>query len=56
LLYDQVIIGAGMSGLYLLHGVRRRGLSARCFEIGTRGMIWMPEAPVPMTPTRCPRN
>lgn len=31
---DVVIIGAGFSGLYLLHRLRKQGLSTRCFERG----------------------
>lgn len=33
--YDVVIIGAGVSGLYTLHKIRKLGLSARVFEAGT---------------------
>ncbi len=31
---DVVIVGAGFSGLYLLHRMRKQGLSTRCFERG----------------------
>ena len=31
---DAVIVGAGFSGLYLLHRLRQQGLSTRCFERG----------------------
>ena len=31
---DVVIVGAGFSGLYLLHRFRRQGVVARCFERG----------------------
>ncbi len=31
---DAVIVGAGFSGLYLLHRLRKQGLSTRCFERG----------------------
>jgi cyclohexanone monooxygenase len=31
---DVVIVGAGFSGLYLLHRLRKQGLSTRCFERG----------------------
>jgi len=31
---DVVIVGAGFSGLYLLHRMRKQGISARCFERG----------------------
>ena len=33
--YDVVIVGAGFSGLYMLHKVRQLGLSARVFEAGS---------------------
>jgi len=29
-----VIVGAGFAGLYMLHGLRQLGLSARVFEAG----------------------
>ncbi|HEX2593413.1 MAG TPA: NAD(P)-binding protein, partial [Rhizomicrobium sp.] len=32
--YDVVIIGAGFSGLYMLHKVRAQGLTARVYEAG----------------------
>src|SRR4051812_22624541 len=32
---DAVIVGAGFSGMYLLHQLRRQGLSAVVFEAGT---------------------
>ncbi|MCH9675458.1 MAG: NAD(P)/FAD-dependent oxidoreductase [Gammaproteobacteria bacterium] len=31
---DVVIVGAGFSGLYLLHRFRQQGISTRCFERG----------------------
>jgi len=31
---DVVVAGAGFSGLYLLHRLRKAGLTARCFERG----------------------
>jgi cyclohexanone monooxygenase len=31
---DVVVVGAGFSGLYLLHRLQRQGFSARCFERG----------------------
>jgi cyclohexanone monooxygenase len=31
---DVVIVGAGFSGLYLLHRTRKQGFSTRCFERG----------------------
>ncbi|MFT5389939.1 MAG: cyclohexanone monooxygenase [Gammaproteobacteria bacterium] len=31
---DVVIVGAGFSGLYLLHRFRQQGITARCFERG----------------------
>ncbi|TAL37640.1 MAG: NAD(P)/FAD-dependent oxidoreductase [Phenylobacterium sp.] len=33
--YDAVIVGAGFSGLYMLHRLRQQGLTARVFEAGT---------------------
>jgi cyclohexanone monooxygenase len=33
--YDAVIVGAGFSGLYMLHRLRQQGLSARVYEAGT---------------------
>jgi len=33
--YDVVIVGAGFSGLYMLHKVRELGLSARVYEAGS---------------------
>jgi cation diffusion facilitator CzcD-associated flavoprotein CzcO len=33
--YDAVIIGAGLSGMYQLHRLRRLGLSVRVFEAGS---------------------
>jgi cation diffusion facilitator CzcD-associated flavoprotein CzcO len=33
--YDAIVIGAGVSGLYALHKLRKLGLSARVFEAGT---------------------
>jgi len=32
--YDAVIVGAGFSGLYMLHRLRQLGVSARVFEAG----------------------
>ncbi len=32
--YDAVVIGAGFSGLYMLHRLRGLGLSARAYEQG----------------------
>jgi len=33
--YDAVIVGAGFSGLYMLHRLRAQGLTARVYEAGT---------------------
>src|ERR687884_868642 len=33
--YDAIIVGAGFSGLYMLHRLRGLGLSARVYERGT---------------------
>ena len=32
---DAAIVGAGFSGLYMLHKLRGMGLSARIYEAGT---------------------
>jgi len=32
--YDVVIVGAGFSGLYLLHKLRGLGLTAKIYEAG----------------------
>ena len=32
--FDAVIVGAGFSGLYMLHRLKQMGLSARVFEAG----------------------
>ena len=38
---DAVIVGAGFSGLYMLHRLREAGLSTRVFEAGsTAGGTW----------------
>jgi cation diffusion facilitator CzcD-associated flavoprotein CzcO len=31
---DAIVIGAGISGMYLLHRLRRLGMTARVFEAG----------------------
>ena len=33
--FDVIIVGAGFSGMYLLHRLRALGLSTRVFEAGT---------------------
>ena len=33
--FDAVIVGAGFSGLYMLHKLREQGLTARVYEAGT---------------------
>ncbi|WP_293899016.1 NAD(P)/FAD-dependent oxidoreductase [Phenylobacterium sp.] len=33
--FDAVIVGAGFSGLYMLHRLRQQGLTARVYEAGT---------------------
>jgi cation diffusion facilitator CzcD-associated flavoprotein CzcO len=33
--FDVVIVGAGFSGLYMLHRLRQQGLTARVYEAGT---------------------
>ncbi|MEC8697630.1 MAG: NAD(P)-binding protein, partial [Pseudomonadota bacterium] len=32
--FDVVVVGAGFSGMYLLHKLRQLGLSARVLEAG----------------------
>src|SRR5262249_23168464 len=39
--YDAIVIGAGISGLYMLYRLRELGMSARVFEAGTNvGGTW----------------
>ncbi|KAL4970177.1 flavin-containing monooxygenase [Aspergillus stella-maris] len=39
--YDIVIVGAGFSGIYLLHNLRKHGFSCRIYESGTDlGGVW----------------
>lgn len=39
--YDAIIIGAGFSGLFLLHELRKAGFSAKIIEVGSGpGGIW----------------
>lgn len=39
--YDAVVIGAGFSGLYMLHKLRARGLSAKVYEVADDvGGVW----------------
>ena len=39
--YDAIVVGAGFSGMYALHLLRQRGLSARVFEAGDNvGGTW----------------
>ena len=33
--YDAIVIGAGMSGLYLIHKLRQLGIRFRVFDNGT---------------------
>ena len=33
--YDAVVIGAGISGMYMLYRLRELGMTARVFEAGT---------------------
>jgi cyclohexanone monooxygenase len=33
--YDAIVVGAGLSGLYMLHRLRQLGLSTRVFEAGS---------------------
>src|SRR5215510_8861192 len=33
--YDAIVIGAGISGLYMLYCLRELGMTARVFEAGT---------------------
>src|SRR6201989_1685012 len=32
--YDAIVVGAGFAGMYILHRLRGRGLSAKVFEAG----------------------
>ncbi|HEV7995154.1 MAG TPA: NAD(P)-binding protein, partial [Stellaceae bacterium] len=39
--YDAIVIGAGISGMYMLYRLRELGLTARVFEAGTNvGGTW----------------
>src|SRR5258708_20375118 len=39
--YDGIVIGAGISGIYMLYRLRELGMSARVFEAGTNvGGTW----------------
>src|SRR5256884_499084 len=39
--YDAIVIGAGISGMYMLYGLRELGKTARVFEAGTNvGGTW----------------
>lgn len=39
--YDVVVVGAGFSGLYLLHELRKANISVRLLEAGAGpGGIW----------------
>jgi cation diffusion facilitator CzcD-associated flavoprotein CzcO len=39
--YDAIVIGAGISGLYMLYRLRELGMTARVFETGTNvGGTW----------------
>jgi cation diffusion facilitator CzcD-associated flavoprotein CzcO len=39
--YDVVVVGAGFSGVYALHQLRKQGLSVRVFEAGDEfGGVW----------------
>src|SRR3954468_14338931 len=33
--YDAIVIGAGISGMYMLHRLRELGMTARVFETGS---------------------
>jgi cyclohexanone monooxygenase len=38
--FDAVVVGAGLSGLYLLYRLRELGLSTRLYEAGGGGGTW----------------
>ncbi|MBT4204580.1 MAG: NAD(P)-binding protein, partial [Proteobacteria bacterium] len=39
--YDVIVVGGGFSGLYMLHKLRKEGLSAVVFEAGDNvGGTW----------------
>jgi cation diffusion facilitator CzcD-associated flavoprotein CzcO len=39
--YDAIVIGAGISGMYMLYRLRELGMTARVFEAGTNvGSTW----------------
>ncbi|KEF53344.1 uncharacterized protein A1O9_10319 [Exophiala aquamarina CBS 119918] len=33
--YDAIVIGAGMSGIRMLHDLKKRGIDGKCFEAGS---------------------
>jgi cation diffusion facilitator CzcD-associated flavoprotein CzcO len=40
-MFDAVVVGAGLAGLYMLHRLRGLGLSVRVFEAGNGvGRTW----------------
>ncbi len=40
-IYDAIVIGAGISGMYMLYRLRELGMTARVFEAGTNvGGTW----------------
>src|SRR5882757_2341351 len=40
-IYDAIVIGAGISGMYMLYRLRELGMTARVFETGTNvGGTW----------------
>src|SRR5262245_27392167 len=39
--FDAILVGAGFSGLYMLHRLREAGFSARVYEVGSDvGGVW----------------
>jgi cation diffusion facilitator CzcD-associated flavoprotein CzcO len=39
--YDAIVVGAGISGMYMLYRLRELGMTARVFEAGTNvGGTW----------------
>jgi cation diffusion facilitator CzcD-associated flavoprotein CzcO len=37
--FDAIVVGAGFSGLYMLHSLRKQGLSVQVAEKGYEGLV-----------------
>ena len=52
--FDAVVVGAGFSGLYMLHRLRQLGLSVRVFDVGRRRRRHVVLEPLSRRPLRHP--